>query len=82
MISIFSINVRTGKLKLKGHQSTFGKSPRNFIIDPTGNYLLVANQNSNNIIIFRRNKKSGKLKKIGNEIAVPKPVCLLMMPAE
>ncbi|MDQ6890272.1 MAG: lactonase family protein, partial [Bacteroidota bacterium] len=55
-----------------------GKTPRNFIIDPTGNYLLVANQESNNIVIFKRDKTTGLLKATGKEISVPKPVCLQM----
>ncbi len=76
-ITIFSID-NMGKLTLQGYQSTLGTTPRNFIIDPTGNYLLVANQGSDNIVIFKRNKKTGMLKETGNEIQVPKPVCLQM----
>ena len=75
-ITIFSVNITTGRLSLIGYQETKGKAPRNFIIDPTGNYLLVANQNSDNIVIFKRNKRTGLLKATGNEIKVPKPVCL------
>ena len=60
-ITIFSINAYTGKLTLVGYQSTMGRTPRNFAIDPTGNFLLVANQNSDNIAIFKRNKKTGLL---------------------
>lgn len=78
-ITIFSINPSTGKLKLQGYQSSMGKAPRNFIIDPTGNYLLVANQDTDNIIIFKRNKQTGLLKETGEEIHVPKPVCLQMI---
>ena len=78
-ITIFSIDNTTGKLQLKGYEPTLGKTPRNFIIDPTGNYLLVANQESDNIVIFKRNKKTGLLKATGNEIQVPKPVCLQML---
>ncbi len=78
-ITIFSINKSTGKLKLVSYQSVLGKNPRNFIIDPTGNYLLVANQDSDNIIIFKRNQISGLLKATGDEIHVPKPVCLQML---
>ena len=75
-ITIFSINSVTGKLKLIGYQSVFGKAPRNFIIDPTGNYLLVANQDSDNIVIFKRDKKTGLLTATQNQIKLPKPVCL------
>ncbi|HEY0680280.1 MAG TPA: lactonase family protein [Chitinophagaceae bacterium] len=75
-IAIFSINDKTGKLIPIGHQSTLGIKPRNFNIDPTGNFLLVANQESNNIVIFRRDKKTGKLNPIEQQIEVPNPVCL------
>ena len=78
-ITIFSINSSTGKLKLEGYQSTMGKGPRNFIIDPTGNFLLAANQNTDNIVIFKRNKQTGLLTNTGKEIHVPKPVCLQML---
>lgn len=80
LITIFSIDANSGKLKLEGHQSTLGKAPRSFIVDPTGNYLLVANQNSDNIVIFKRDKQTGLLKATGKEIKVPKPVCLEMVP--
>lgn len=78
-ITIFSINPATGKLKLKGYQSTLGKTPRNFIIDPTGNYLLVANQNTDNIVIFKRSKQTGLLTPTGKQIEVSMPVCLQML---
>lgn len=78
-ITIFSVNGRTGKLTVKGYQPTLGKTPRNFMIDKTGNYLLVANQETNNIVIFKRDKGSGLLQATGNGIEVPKPVCLKMM---
>lgn len=80
-LAIFSINSITGKLKLVGYQSTLGKGPRHFIMDPSGNFLLVANQDSDNIVIFKRNKKTGLLKDTGEQIHVSKPVCLQMIPA-
>ncbi len=75
-IAIFSINKKNGKLRLIGHQSALGKTPRNFSIDPSGNYLLTANQNSDEIVIFKRDKKIGLLTDTQNRIAVGKPVCL------
>jgi 6-phosphogluconolactonase len=79
-IVIFSIDPESGKLTLKGTQSSLGIHPRNFIIDPTGNFLLAANQDSENIVIFKINKKSGLLTKTGKEIHIPRPVCLQMIP--
>ena len=77
-ISIFSINEDNGKLTLIGHQSTYGDHPRNFTLDPTGNFLIVANQVTNNIVVFKRDIKTGLLTKTGKEIKVPRPSCLKM----
>ena len=74
-IVVYSID-RNGKLTLAGRQSTEINTPRNFSIDPTGNYLLVGNQNANNIVIFRRDSKTGLLSDTGKRILVDKPVCL------
>ncbi|HYF30087.1 MAG TPA: lactonase family protein [Chitinophagaceae bacterium] len=75
-IAIFSINSKTGKLKPEGHQSTLGIKPRNFNFDPTGNFLLVANQDSDNIVIFKIDKKTGLLTALPQQISVPNPVCI------
>jgi 6-phosphogluconolactonase len=75
-IAIFAIDRATGKLQLLGHESTRGLVPRNFNFDPTGNFLLVANQQSDNITIFSRNKSTGMLTYTGKQIEVPNPVCI------
>ena len=75
-ISIFSIDTTSGLLTLVGHQKTGGKHPRMFTIDPTGNYLLVANLFSNNIVVFKRDRKTGLLTRTHNTIKIPQPSCL------
>jgi 6-phosphogluconolactonase len=75
-IAIYKINAKDGKLTLVGHQSTLGDGPRNFNFDPSGNFLLVGNQNSDQIVIFQRDKTTGLLTDTGSRIAVGKPVCL------
>lgn len=75
-IGIFKINKTTGALTLVGHQKTLGIAPRNFNFDPSGKYLLVANQNSDEIVVFKRDILTGFLADTGNRITVGKPVCL------
>ncbi len=75
-ISVFRI-LKNGKLESKGQTSTLGKGPRNFVIDPTGNFLLVAHQYSNDVVVFKRNKSSGALIDTGKRIALCAPVCLV-----
>ncbi|MES2774618.1 MAG: lactonase family protein [Bacteroidota bacterium] len=77
-IVIYAVEPMNGLLTLKGYQSVLGTKPRNFCIDPTGNFLLVANQDSGNIVIFKRDKETGFLTPTGEEIKIPKPVCLVM----
>jgi 6-phosphogluconolactonase len=50
--------------------------PRNFVIDPRGEFLLVANQDSDNVVIFKRDKKTGLLTSTGKKIEVGNPTCL------
>lgn len=78
-IAIYSIS-KKGKLTLIGHQSTLGNGPRNFNFDPTEQFLLVGNQNSDEIVLFERNASTGLLKDSGKRIALGKPVCLKWIP--
>lgn len=75
-IVIYAVDQGKGTLKKIGVQSSGGEHPRNFVIDPTGNYLLVANRNTDNIVIFKRDKEDGSLSRTGEEIKVSQPVCL------
>ena len=78
-IAIFAVNAKNGKLELKGIESTLGVHPRNFMIDPTGNYLLVANMESNNVVVFKRDAATGALQATGVQVHIPNPACLKML---
>jgi 6-phosphogluconolactonase len=73
-ITIFKIDEQTGDLSLVNYQSALGSTPRNFNFDPSGNFLLVANQDSDEIVIFKIDKNTGLLNDTGNRITVSKPV--------
>jgi 6-phosphogluconolactonase len=73
---MFSVAKSTGALTLEQTISTEGDWPRNFSLDPTGRWLLVANQKSNSIVVFERDEKSGRLTPTRERIALPSPVCL------
>ena len=78
-ISAFSINPAKGTLSLRDEYPTLGKTPRNFGIDPTGKFLLAANQESNNIEIFRIDSTTGALTPTGEIAQVPAPVCIAFL---
>lgn len=81
-IAVFSIDSKTGRLELKGHTATQGKTPRHFEIDPTGKRLFVANQESDTIVVFAIDEKTGALKATGVTVKVPSPVCLKFVVAD
>lgn len=75
-IAIYTINQINGTLAVVGYESTQGETPRHFIIDPEGEFLLVANQDSDNLITLKIDAASGKLNVYNDPISVPTPVCV------
>ncbi|RDK00472.1 lactonase family protein [Paraburkholderia lacunae] len=73
-IVIFSVDPGNGRLKKIGHQSSLGKSPREFAIDPTGNWLIVGNQNSDTVYVFRRDQQTGLLEANPKRFDIGSPV--------
>lgn len=74
-ISCFKI-LKDGSLKFVARTSTLGDGPRNFAIDPSGNFVLVAHQYTNTVVVFKRDKTTGKLNDSGKKIELCAPVCL------
>jgi 6-phosphogluconolactonase len=81
-IAIFAIDPATGRLRAVGHQSTQGRTPRNFGIDPTGTFLIAANQDSGTLVVFKIDPQTGALAPTGHTAEVPKPVCVKFVPIE
>ena len=76
---LFSLHAdpKTGALTPIARTSCGGKIPRNFTLDPTERWMLVANQDSNNISVFARNPETGVLADQGKSFVVPAPMCIL-----
>jgi 6-phosphogluconolactonase len=74
-ITCFAIE-KDAKLRFVEQISVEGISPRNFSITKDGRYILVANQRSNQIVVFKRDKKSGKLIDTDIRVDVGAPVCI------
>ena len=75
-IGVFSIDAQTGRLQLVEHESTQGHSPRDFTIAPNGKFLLAANQDTDAIITFEIDDKTGALTPNGRVASVKTPACL------
>ncbi|HTD40433.1 MAG TPA: lactonase family protein [Mucilaginibacter sp.] len=81
-ILVYAINQETGRLTFVQRQLTYGKNPRDFAIDPTGKFLLAANQDSDNILVFKIDEATGVLALTRYRIDVGNPVCLKFTSAE
>ncbi|WP_262927295.1 lactonase family protein [Phytohalomonas tamaricis] len=79
-IVIYAVNAENGMLTLQGHESTRGETPRHFTLDPSGRFLLVGNQDSGHIAVFKRDINSGLLQKTPEIIELDDPAFLLMVP--
>jgi 6-phosphogluconolactonase len=75
-LAIYEISSQNGTLHLLAHQTTYGKGPRSFVIDPSGSFLIVANQDTDNMFTFKIDNSTGLLIDDPIETQTPTPVCL------
>jgi 6-phosphogluconolactonase len=81
-ISVYAIDPDSGHLIFVQRTTSFGKNPRDFAIDPNGNFLVAANQDSDSIFVYRIDKSSGRISRIMTTLSIGNPVCLKFTPAE
>jgi len=75
-IAIFRVDrkgTKKGCLRRTGFYHTRGETPRHFKFDFSGQYLVVANQDSNTIAVFSFKLSTGEIVFTGNEYRVPSP---------
>jgi 6-phosphogluconolactonase len=75
----FKADAKTGALTPMKRSNCGGKLPRNFTLDPTERWMLVANQDSNLVSVFARDPKTGLLADEGKDIAVATPMRILFL---
>lgn len=78
-IAVFAI-AENGTLSLVQNAPAEVKVPRNFALDPTGQWLFTEGQKSDNIALFRVDPETGKLTFTGKKIEVGSPVCIKFLP--
>lgn len=72
-----SADPKTGALTPLKKTTSGGKTPRNFTLDPTERWMLVANQGSSNLSVFARHPETGELANEGKSFECPSPMCIL-----
>lgn len=76
VLTVYSVDTEDGTLEKTQEIDTIGQIPRDFILDITEQYVLVAHQDSDYLTIFSRNSKTGELKFSNNETFAPECVCI------
>jgi 6-phosphogluconolactonase len=75
-IALFEIDPAGGTLTYVDAQPTGGKTPRHFELDRGGQQLIIANQNTNTLLVCQIDADTGRLKPSGGLVEVPTPVCV------
>jgi 6-phosphogluconolactonase (cycloisomerase 2 family) len=70
---VFAIDPATGELKEIQRRSVEGDHPREFSLDPSGKFLLIGNQKSNQIVVLQRDAKTGLLGKTVQKLPFDSP---------
>jgi 6-phosphogluconolactonase len=66
-LAIFAVDPASGRISLRGHESTHGSTPRNFGLDAAGQILIVGNQGSSNVALFRVGAGGAELHYVASE---------------
>ena len=73
-IAVYAVDPKTALLTLIQNEPTGGQTPRAFILDPTGNFLIVGNQQTNNFTLHKVDRATGKLTATGESVKLGAPV--------
>ncbi|MFM9488145.1 MULTISPECIES: lactonase family protein [Pseudomonas] len=70
---VFAIDPATGHLSELQRRAVEGDHPREFSLDPSGKFLLIANQKSNQIVVVERDARTGLLGKTVQKLPMDAP---------
>jgi 6-phosphogluconolactonase len=73
-ISVFAVDAADGRLKLVQNIPCGGKMPRGLGVDPTGRWLIAANQQSGDAVEFSVDAATGRISPAGRALKIGSPV--------
>ncbi|MCU1224685.1 MAG: lactonase family protein [Edaphobacter sp.] len=79
-IGVFAIDPVKGTLTEVQQSPTGGIQPRSFALDPTGSFLLSANEATNGVFVYKVDPSTGKLTPTGKSSMIDTPVCIKFVP--
>ena len=76
VITAFKV-LKDRKLIVVDTYNVGGKGPRNFNFSPDSQSILVGNQYTDNITLFKRDVATGSLQKLESDVNIFSPVCIV-----
>jgi 6-phosphogluconolactonase len=81
--SVAAFKVKADRtLEAAGYVTGDIKTPRNFNIDPSGKWMLIASQDGGKVGVWARDAATGGAKETGTTVPVSKCVCVKFVPVE
>ena len=75
-ITAFQFNEISEKLELIETFDCGGKTPRDFNIDPSGSWIIAANQDSDNLVVYKIDTNIGSVKRVAENTEVKTACCI------
>jgi len=75
-IAAFNVN-DNGDISPVGYYEGFGKTPRSFLVSKDDNYFVIAYQDSDLIVVVKRNPITGEMGEVVASLKIPAPVCVI-----
>jgi 6-phosphogluconolactonase len=79
-VAVFRVDPQDGTLTLAQSFVLRGETPRSFVIDPSGAFLIVMMQRSGTIIPLRIDAQRDELVTTGDPLQLSRPVCAVFLP--
>ena len=73
---VYAVSEDGETLSLVEYVPTEGNIPRDFNLDPSGQFVIVAHQDSDNLTLFERDAETGKLTLLQKDVYAPECVCV------
>ena len=78
-IAVFEAAEDGRDLSLVEIVSTKGDWPRDFDLDPSEKFIIVAHEKTHNVVLFKRSPETGRLAPAHSEVTIPEGVCVAFL---
>lgn len=78
-IALFALDAQ-GRMTLRSHVSSRGRTPRYMALSPDGHWLMVTNQGSDSVVVFAVDGDDGTLTPVAGPVSLSRPGAVVFIP--